>query len=510
MKLQPRLASALLLLAGASATQAALPPGKLAFRPGHVRFTAENLTLPHNEHMGLAGIHYLLDVKPWFYAGMGAYGAVSGKRGGFFVGGIEAGLRKRLHHHWLIDGGLFIGGGGGGAAPQGGGLMVRPHAGILYETRYGRFGAGVSWVKFPNGAIDSKQVVLSYEHPIHPLFAGGWLRDDGRAPAPGGTELRSAPREFFLATQSFRPAHGTLRRSGAPQNQNMALLGIQWNHYRDDHSYLKLETAGAGTGGSDGYAQVLFGAGRRFDLGHGNALKLEAGIGAGGGGDVDTGGGVIANAGIGVQHRFRNNLLLGLQAGYITAPGGDFKATTVNLNLGYAYGAPKMPGAGVTRSSYNSFHPSHWRVRAVHQSYSPRGDVRRKGGQADHRRIDLIGVQADRMISKHVYLTGQALGAYRGGAGGYAVGYVGAGYILPWWKNSRLEFDLEGLMGVGGGGGLAVGGGLVTQATAGVSYRFNESSAIQLSLGRVQATGGHFQANVVGLSLSYRLTTLEH
>ncbi|MEJ2347435.1 MAG: hypothetical protein P8090_18980, partial [Gammaproteobacteria bacterium] len=483
----------LLLCLGNGTACGALPPGQLAFHPGHVRFTLEQLSLPQHEHMGLAGINYLLDIKPWFYAGLGVYGAVTGKRGGFFTGGIETGVRKRLGHDWLVDAGMFVGGGGGGAAPQGGGLMLRPHVGVAYDTRYGRIGANLSWVKFPNGAIDSKQVALSYELPVHALFAGGWLRDDGRTPSPGGIELRSAAREFSLVAQTYLLPAGTRGRSGTVQDRNMKLLGIQWNRYLDRHTYLKLETSGAGGGNSDGYAQLLLGAGHRFDLSRRNTLRLEAGLGAAGGGNVDTGGGVIANAGVGVQHRFDNGLLLGLNAGYIAAPGGEFKAATVGVNLGYAYGVPRMPPPDVVRSSYHTYGPRYWRLRAAHQSYLPRGDTSRKGSTVpDHRRIDLIGIQADRMVGRHLYVTGQALGAYRGGAGGYATGLLGAGYILPWWKNSRLELNVEGLVGVGGGGGLAVGGGLITQATAGLNYRISETTGVQLTYGYVGAPQGHF------------------
>jgi hypothetical protein len=477
---------------------------------GHIRVTLEELTLPGDEKMGLLGGNYLLDLGSSFYGGIGVYGAVTGKRGGFFTGGFEFGKRKKINKDWSLDVGMFIGGGGGGAAPQGGGLMLRPHAGVIYNTRFGRFGANISKVKFPNGAIDSTQFSLSYEKPFNTLLGKGWasekrfwgsLRNLDRDTAlPPG-------QDFSVITKNYLLPKGTLNTGGLVQDEDMKVIGIEWDGYVDKNAYLKLEAGGALGGNSDGFAQILFGGGYRTRVMGNNDIFAEAAIGAAGGGSVDTGGGVITDVALGIKHRFSNGIFIGLKAGHMDAHDGNFKATTLTFNLGYGENEPdRIPGKGVKVRSYK---PRYWRLRSVHQSYLPIGDTRRKGQSTpDDRNVHQVGLQIDAFVQEHTYLTGQAYGAYKGGAGGYAAGQVGIGYLRPWWKHSRLLLNAEALIGAGGGGGLAVGDGLIYNAKVGVGYRLNKLFDLNLSLGRLKAPDGTFEANTVDLSIGYRFTSM--
>jgi len=85
---------------------------------------------------------------------------------------------------------------------------------------------------------------------------------------------------------------------------------------------------------------------------------------------------------------------------------------------------------------------------------------------------------------------------------------VGGGVIYPLWKQSRLFFNAEGLVGAAGGGGIAVGDGLITQASAGVGYRINKTYDVMLSYGKTQASQGSFEANTLTMSLSVRFTSM--
>jgi hypothetical protein len=57
--------------------------------------------------MGLGELSYLANVSPSIYAGLSAYGALSGERGGFFTGGLEVGTGVR-YGRVLVDAGLFV------------------------------------------------------------------------------------------------------------------------------------------------------------------------------------------------------------------------------------------------------------------------------------------------------------------------------------------------------------------------------------------------------------------
>lgn len=470
-----------------------------------LRITAEELTLPDRESMGLAGVSYLLTLDNGFYGGIGAYGAVTGRRGGFFTGGLEGGAQMHLGRHLALDAGMFVGGGGGGAAPQGGGLMLRPHLGLALDTASGLFGVQLSQVHFPGGDIDSAQFGLSYAYPLTPLFGGGW---SGDPPAVFGGDASGdygrVGHDLVFQMLTYRPPSDTRNTAGAVQDDPMSLVGVQWNRDLGRHAFVNVAAAGAVAGQSDGYAQVLFGAGLRAELAHADVLSVELDVGAGGGGGVDTGGGALAAAVLRFEHRFRNGLSVGAYGGYLDAPDGDFEASMGGIGLGYHYGSPAR-GAS---SSGTRYRPRHWRLRVSHQSADPDAGVRRRGGRPDER-VDLIGIQIDAMLNQRFYLTGQAYGAYDGNAGGYAAGLVGAGAIVPLREDARLFLSPELTVGAAGGGGIDVGDGLIGQARLGIGWRLGRNTALMFSAGRMIAPEGDYRANLFELGLAYRFSTLE-
>jgi hypothetical protein len=478
----------------------------LKARPSMLRLTFEEIDLPGNETMGLLGSSYLVHLNRNIYAGLGIYSAVTGQRGGFFTGGLEAGALKKMGRKWTLDTGLFIGGGGGGAAPQGGGLMIRPHIGLMYKTDIGRFGLQYSYIDFPNGDISSQQIALSYDRPLSLLISGRWL-EDNRLNSLGKRFIhknKPANQDFSLLLQSYNLPDNTLNTSGNRQDEAMSLIGIEWDYFFGDRTFFRLQPLGALGGGSDGYASLLMGLGYRYPFNRQTSIKFAGTLGASGGGEVETGGGFTTDAALTLQHRFNNGLLLGLRAGLVSAPDGDFKASSVGLLIGHSDQAPAKKSF-----SASDLKTRHWRLRATHQTYMPTGDTRRKGGTTqDDRDVHLFGLQTDIFLNKHVYLTGQAIGAYDGDAGGYAAGLVGPGFMTPLWNNSRLLFNAEMLVGAAGGGGLAVGDGLITQAMIGLAYRTSRSTSLQLDYGKIKSNNGTFEADVLNLTFGIRFSTL--
>jgi hypothetical protein len=67
------------------------------------------------------------------YLGPSIYSAVTGKRGGFFTGGLTGGILIPITKKTDLDIGIFAGGGGGTSAPDGDGLMFKTYAGVLYR-----------------------------------------------------------------------------------------------------------------------------------------------------------------------------------------------------------------------------------------------------------------------------------------------------------------------------------------------------------------------------------------
>lgn len=470
-------------------------------REALLRFTYEELELPGDERLGLAGGNWLIPVTPWLHTGIGVYGAVSGDRGGFFTGGLEASLKQPIAGGFYLGGGLFIGGGGGGASPQGGGLMIRPHGEILYDAPFGTIGAGLSHVNFPNGDISSTQAVVTLQFPFNVTYAGGWVETlPDIQSRQFDISARKGGRRYLLAYHHLFPEGDVKTTDGKPGDRSLGLLGAELQQMVSEHMYLRAEAAGVAAGNADGYAQVLFGAGMEVPLGQRTFLTGTLSAGAGGGGRIDTGGGFLTEARMGIRHHLTDSLALGLSAGYLLAPDGSFRAGELGASLVYG------PTAGERYPA--PFSVGRWRVKGGVQSYIPSGTIR-KAETDDDKAVDLIAVKIDRLLANGFYGTGQALAACDGDVGGYAVGLVGIGWQSPLAENIPLFALGELLFGAGGGGGIDSGSGFLLQPMIGMGLQLGSQVDVILSGGFVTAPDGRMATPVADLSLAWRFSSIE-
>lgn len=474
----------------------------LRSKPALLRMSYEVLDIGPSETMGLAGVHYLVNVHPDWYVGASGFGALAGERGGFFTGGFTVGTGKRFASKWLLDAGLFVGGGGGGSAPQGGGMMVRPHLGISRDLGGVMLGAGVSYVKFPNGGIDSTQVNFTLGIPFDVHY--GRASDAGKTVHANdlfGLKLREA--EWLATAGEYQPAGSAKTTSGAAMTASLKRVGFEYRRHLDAHRYFFVETAGAMGGQSDGFAELLAGAGYRVPL-MSRRLHLSASLAAGGagGGQVDTGGGLVAKARVGLDYDLTPSLKLGLEGGRIESA-GSLGATFYGLSLGYRVGEVAAGGRG--EPGVDGMRLAKWRVAGVqHTNFAA---ARKTGGDQD---LSLVGLKIEKFLTDSLYLTGQAHGAYAGDAGGYAVGLIGAGWEIPLREDGRLSFNAEVAAGAAGGGGVDVGGGAIVQPQVGLTWRLSQQFAARLEAGRVIALDGKLDSNVMGLGLMYEFSRPEY
>lgn len=473
----------------------------LRSKPALLRMSYEILDLGASETMGLAGVHYLVNVRPDWYVGASGFGALQGERGGFFTGGFTVGTGRRIASRWVLDAGVFVGGGGGGAAPQGGGLMVRPHVGVSHDVGGVIVGGGVSYVTFPNGGIDSTQLNLTLGVPFDAYY--GRARDAGKSVYAGDLVGRKLQRAEWLATMGvYRPTGEAVTTEGAAMASSLKRVGFEYRQHLDPHRYFFVETAGAVGGESDGFAELLAGAGYRIALGSRAHLGASLAAGGAGGGRVDTGGGLVAKARVGLDYDLTPALKLGLEGGRIES-GGSFGANFYGLSLGYRIGAI---GAGDTGQPWQGGETrlAKWRLLGVQHTYL---DAARKPGHTQD--MSLIGLKIEKFVTNTVYLTGQAHGAYSGDAGGYAAGLVGAGWEIPLREDGRLSFNAELAVGAAGGGGVDVEGGAIVQPQVGLTWRFNPQLGVRLEAGRIRARDGTLDSNVVGAGLTYEFSRPE-
>jgi hypothetical protein len=479
---------------------------------GVQRISYETVTLSPTEKMGLAGFQYLMDVSPRLYAGLGVYGAVVGERGGFFTGGFEAGLKQPLAGPLSVDAGLFLGGGGGGSAPQGGGLMVRPHLGLLYAFKDVRLCFEYALVDFPNGDIRSRHAAVFIDLPFDSLRVVSERPEDlaavlERASHAVNREVRFDREHLTARYQIYSPPHAVMDIDGVSKTGAIQMTGFEYGRELGGKTYLFVETSGAAGGNADGYAEVLFGGGSRVPLLVSNLL-LDArfSVGAGGGGRVDTGGGGLAKASLGLKFMTGDYFSIDTRTGYVES-GGKFQARTVEFGLSYAldaavFGKHGAPG-GLVADSLRIYS---WRTRFTGQQYTSLNASMRNGREDGA--ISLLGAKLDAFLGTTAYyLTGQAQSAFAGGAGGYSVGLMGIGYLSGPIAGTSVHVFAEALGGAAGGGGIKVGGGAVVQPSIGVLYDVSGNTGIEVSVNRIRALHGGLDSTAAGLGVVYRFST---
>jgi hypothetical protein len=493
-------AVALLGAGGAPADEGLAVPAN-----ARLRLSTESLELPGGERMGWVGGGLLVEASRYLQLGVEAFGAVRGERGGFITLGGTAIAHWPLTPELELEAGLHVGAGGGrGGLPlAGGGLLVRSHLGFDYRlSRQDWLGFGLSQVEFPSGTIASRQPYLVFQHSFRTLLPGGHAWDAGDE--IGAAASNSGPSHRVAAVyRRYRIPAGVKTDGGGVQYPTLDLLGIEWNQPLDGRWYLALEAAGAVGGQSQGYMQILGGLGYRLPLSRRFAASLSAGVGPAGGGAVDTGGGTLVSAQLGLETILGANTALKLQIGEARTPSSGFRARSAALQLGYRFEMPTLDDASpLPLADLAAYRRRALQLRAAVQRYQA-GPPNWRSGRAEEP-VDNLGFQLDYFVSPRFYLTGQGLAAYAGEAGAYMTGLFGAGSRLV--LAGPLFVQAEALLGAAGGGGVAVGSGLVGQAMLGLGLDLSPAWSLLASGGRIQSVDGPLRNRVCGLSLGYRFT----
>ncbi|BCL74346.1 hypothetical protein JHS3_00820 [Jeongeupia sp. HS-3] len=477
MKDQIKLSIAILTAAFSGVTfadDATLSSHDAVFRLGY-----ETIKLPGDEHLGLLGGTYLIETIPGLYVGPAAYGAVSGQRGGFFTGGWETAWRQPIYSRLMLEAGLYVGGGGGAAAPVGGGLMLRPHVDLTWAWGRQRAGLSLSQVYFPNGDIRSNQlgVVWSLDDPFNFTAAGNAgksLLTDQR----GGVGFD----RIGVRAGGYRPKDG---------GENIGFAGVDMQQVLANGWLWGIEAAGAASGGADGYAEVLGYLGWETPvIGNSVYLGARAALGAGGGGAIDTKGGVLAKAAVFSRVALSRDLSLLLEGGLADAPQGSFRAWYGSAQLQLALDHPET---GLSTAKLDG-----WRWGGSVQRYS---SAQRRSGES--KPLDTIGLRIERDLAQGFYLTGQAHSAFAGDAGAYSVGLFGAGWQSSFASN-KLVAGAELTAGAAGGGGVSSEGGAITQPMVFLGYNVTPGWQLRGSAGRVMSIKGELSSPVYDLSLMYQ------
>ena len=503
------------LLAALPVSAFAENTASLAVVPFEIRGDYESWVLPGSEAMGMAGVGVRRAVGEHGFLGVDLYGAVRGERGGFITLGGTGGFRWPLADRLALEASLHVGAGGGrgGRELSGGGLLLRESLGLRYTLpRLGTLHAGLSHVDFPDGGvIHSTQAYAGFSLPFSALLQGGGPTHSQRlAPAFDTSGYRPQPQAFSALLREVL-VDASSRMDDGRRQEDFTLVGAEWRTAFGEHVFTRIEASAAMRGGVAGYMQVLGGLGLQQTLGPRATVHGAVSGGFGGGGGVDTAGGLLAAADVGVQWELAPQWQVDVAAGYFAAPEDSLRAKTVTLRVAHAFGGKPStngrrsgmaaPAADSGNSSLAGMDvvPRALRVRFAEQHYFQGAAGWRSLPEVE---VGNLGFQFDYFLNPEWYLTGQGLGAYTGKAGAYMTGQLGVGTHRALGRTTFVE--LEALAGAAGGGGLRSGGGLVYQVNANLGWQVNDHTAVLLGVGELKAANGGLRAHVAGLSVAYR------
>ena len=478
----------LVALAGAAPSAMAAEAGapSVSTPAAHARISFERVRFPGDgPRVGLVGTSYLVDLPEvrGLSIGPAVYGAVSGGHGGFFTLGGELAWRQRLIGPVGVELGIYAGGGGGGGAPAGSGLMLRPHADLVWDLGPVALGASLSHVRYAGGRIDSTQLGLVLNANSDFRFVPAVRLGE---PARAGGRAGLGFDRVQLVGSIYRTPKGKTLQDGRPLPRSIGTAGVRAEQSWGRNAFWGVEASRAGRDGIGGYAEYLGSVGVETEVVR-DALTVgtRLGVGMAGGGGVSTGGGLLVKAGVYGIARIGNDLGLALEAGYARAPNGNFRAAQAGLALVWALDGPASSGlaARPARTDFSA---------GVERFDAPGPDLRQHATTGARLKID-------RYLTTNAYVTGEVVAAAGGEAGGYAAALAGAGWNQP--LGSRLHIGAELLAGAGGGGRVDAGG-VLLQPRAYVGVQLTPSLALRAGAGRVRSTGGSLSSNVFDLSLN--------
>ena len=449
----------------------------------------EMLRLPDGERMGLVGGSLLFDIGGDWGVGPAVYGAATGRRGGFFVGGVELQRRWDLGNGFSLATGLFAGGGGGANTPVGGGLMLRPAVTILRDLGPSlQAGLSLSSVRFPSGRINSSQLGLTLAWRSEFLHFTSAEAGTAAASTLVPAASRSAGMGFdriSATVANFDLTDGSARRvrlAGARAERRSNIDGFIWG----------LEAAAAAQGGAAGYMELLGTASYSIaPLSQAvPSWRVGARLNAGtaGGGGLLTGGGLIGKVSATTELSLAPGWTLGAEYGVVRARHalrGRLAQVWVGVDLEPGLDGRGNPSGHLVRTEWIGALQHHTR------------ELRNNGAR---HALDTVGLKLNRYFGDWFYLSGQAHSAFAGGAGAYSVGLVGAGLATS--ARSPWRAGAEVLVGAAGGGGVQTAGGGIAQGLMWAGWSPSPVSEWRFGVGKMQPLHGGQGSPLVELSWS--------
>lgn len=412
--------------------------------------------------------------------GQSLYSGATGNGGGAFFWGFEGVSRFPISPHWNLSLSGFFGGGGGAGQISGDGTMFRFGAvGEYALTSNWSARAGVSHIFIRGAPIDDSSPFVGFRYQVSP-----------KSKSNGAKSLKLARISFRTSRLWFPRA---LSRTRMPQAQ-LRLMGAEASFSISNNYETFLGAAGAVSGG-DGYMHVIGGLRKRWPLGP-ISLLGQSSVGFGGGGNVDTGGGLIAGASGGISFPMGDNFDLDLTYGKMKPLSSGITVHRTQLSLSRVF--KRHP----TRKNYDEH--QQWQI-GLGISIQPPNHYYMKSQS----NVGILPVMQesslDYFISTKAYFTVNAQTTISGGVAGYAVGLLGLGHEFNLGEVWRLSPEAH--IGAAGGGGVNVGKGLLGGARVEVDYVLNSDNSLSLGLGILRSFDGGLNVPILQIGFKKRFKT---
>jgi hypothetical protein len=451
-------------------------------------------------NMGLSGIHYNLFLNESIYTGIGLYGAVSGERGGFFTLGINAGYKKYLNDKLYIDSGFHFGGGGGANAPDGGGAFILPHVNLGYTFNNFTVHGGWSYVNFfDDGLIKGNQLNVAIEIPVefkYSKYKKSEINFSSEALNNSTWKQETKKTSFLVHFNNLK-----VKSEGSLKGKTIRLAGFEFANYLTNNWFAFLKVDGSYSGIRAGYMNVLLGAGYQLSFNKNKTNVIaKFGIGAGGGGGVDSQGGFLLYPDISIEQQLFSDIYISLNTGSLLTPNQFF--STSNFGVGVKYYLERNG----TFSDKKKFDIGKFKDVEIIVKQDWYFDAKRMTNPTED--LHQISLQINLALNKNLFLAGQTSFANFGNAGAYAEGLVGAGLKTTNSSRTKTTFFTQILIGGAGGGNVSTGEGLIIKPSLGASYKINSILSLRSALGYVKAKGGELSNPFINFGLKYNFSFL--
>lgn len=268
----------------------------------------------------LAGLSLTHDLRgPWFRF-LSVDGAAGGSSSGYAQALAGLGLRTAPARLLGLEARLGAGMGGGGDVDAGGGFLVSGEGALTMGTAQWKASVGVGFLRAPGGSFDSRTVAIR-------------ITRRSAVPVPG----REGEPLMVFDLADWRVESGLLVYRHA-QRQDGSDGTIQVMTLRADRElgrgfYFSGEAGSATGGGAGGYSTGLAGFGWETPRWARQRLFAETAVGAGGGGGLRSGGGLLTSLRAGWRLELPRGLGLEAAMGKVRAPRGALDTSTFGLGL---------------------------------------------------------------------------------------------------------------------------------------------------------------------------------